>query len=255
MKITDYSNIAKKYDGNRLRKDCSVCSELTEFVRRSRKKELQILDLGCGTGNFIKTHSELDDFDRIKWFGLDSSEEMLDIAKQKNPDWFLSFSCGNAEDIPHPDNFFDCIVCNFAFHHFHDKLKVLSEISRCLKGNGLLILKDIEPYSMEEWWVYKFFPSTFPEDKARFWQVNKIMKKLEEFNFKSEARLEKRIFFDDLKKIREDAVNRDISELTIISENEYNTGIKTIEKLQKTNKEILTENSILIITSKKMKRD
>ena len=255
MKTTDYSKIAKRYDGNRLRKDFSVCSDLINYVSRSRAKRFRVLDLGCGTGNFIKVHSSLNDLRSVSWHGLDSSEEMLNIAKSKKLARSCVFELGTAEKLPYNDRYFDIIICNFAFHHFRSKRKVISEIYRCLRGNGIFIMKDIEPYSMKDWWVYKFFPSTFQVDKSRFWGLTKIINEFKNMSFTPEIRIEKKIFYDDLNLILKDSLNRDISELTLIPLTEYKSGVREIRKQLKNTPIFLTENSIMNLITQKQTGD
>ena len=64
-----------------IKKDMDLYNYLSNFPK---DKEFSILDLACGTGNYLKTQIEfLKDFN-IKWFGIDASKGMLDIAKEKN---------------------------------------------------------------------------------------------------------------------------------------------------------------------------
>ncbi len=49
---------------------------------------------------------------------------------------------GDALNIPFDDNSFDLVVCNASFHHYSNPQKVVKEIKRILKNEGVLILGD-----------------------------------------------------------------------------------------------------------------
>ena len=96
-----------------------------------------MLDLGCGTGYLIKEiKKQLD----CKACGLDISEEMLKEAKKNISD--CDYKLGDSENIPWEDNSFDLVLCSASFHHYPHPEKVLDEIKRVLKTNGVLILGD-----------------------------------------------------------------------------------------------------------------
>ncbi|MCK4667650.1 class I SAM-dependent methyltransferase [Candidatus Dependentiae bacterium] len=251
MKITDYSKIADKYDGNRIRQDLKTDETLLKFLKDSKNQDFNILDLGCGTGNYLKVHTELLKSYNINWYGLDLSEDMLRVAKQKVPE--VKFYNGSASVLPYINDKFDYIVNNFAFHHFDKKLKALKEVTRCLKSNGVFRLKDIDPYKMPGWWVYKYFPSTYQIDTDRFWESNRILTILKDLGFKVEINVEQNECETELEQIIQDTENRDISELTLITEEEYIKGLETLKIIlkEKGTKTITDELALVTITGKK----
>jgi SAM-dependent methyltransferase len=52
----------------------------------------------------------------------------------------VQFAEGMAEDLPYPDSFFDVVLILNVLDHCWDPGQVLSEITRCLHGGGLLLL-------------------------------------------------------------------------------------------------------------------
>lgn len=96
-----------------------------------------VLDLGCGNGRLIKVLKKY----KIKYFGLDISEKLIEIAKKQYPKY--KFEVGDILSLPYSDNFFDKVFAIRIFHHIPSedfRLQALKEIKRVLKPKGLLIL-------------------------------------------------------------------------------------------------------------------
>ena len=136
MKITDYSKIADKYDKNEYRQNVKQDFHLKELIEKAAQDEYDVLDLACGTGIYLSNQRTYFNSDNIKWYGLDASNDMLNIAKRKVEN--VHFVNGLAENMPYESNKFNYIVNNYAFQHFTKKSQVLDEIHRVLKNlNGL----------------------------------------------------------------------------------------------------------------------
>lgn len=97
------------------------------------------LDLGCGTGEMMKLIHQADN--NIELYGIDISEEMLNIAKTKLPEQ-VKLLLGDSESLPFPDNSFDVVYCNDSFHHYPAPQNVLGEVHRVLKQGGTFLMGD-----------------------------------------------------------------------------------------------------------------
>lgn len=112
---------------------------LTKLANLNRRKKIenykktgQILDLGCGTGEFLMTMRK----DKwIKW-GLDPNSFKHDnILKKKE----IKFFSKTINQCRFKDNFFDVITAWHVIEHLDNPRKTLSEIRRILKQGGIFI--------------------------------------------------------------------------------------------------------------------
>jgi ubiquinone/menaquinone biosynthesis C-methylase UbiE len=104
------------------------------------KKDLHILDIGCGTGDSLVLLNKLNK--NLHLYGLDISEKMLKRADKKLKEKAI-LKLGDVEKLPFKDNLFDYVITTEAFHHFPNPDLALKDIFRVLKKNGKLILTDI----------------------------------------------------------------------------------------------------------------
>jgi len=75
-------------------------------------KNKNVLDIGCGRGEFMDTLMEKYD---CKCIGLDASRNMIDSAKQINS--FHDYIVGNAGSLPFVGDSIDVINFTHVFHH------------------------------------------------------------------------------------------------------------------------------------------
>ncbi|MEM4240227.1 MAG: class I SAM-dependent methyltransferase [Candidatus Woesearchaeota archaeon] len=121
-----WDKIAKEWDRMR--------QKPVEFAIKlaSTWKPGKILDIGTGNARNLKPFLE-------KCFdctGIDSSKELIKIAKQRTPDAKLLYA--SAVKLPFPDKSFDYVICLAVLHHLKpkDHEKALKEIQRVLKPGG-----------------------------------------------------------------------------------------------------------------------
>lgn len=117
-------------------------------------KKDKIIDIGCGAGGLSRKLAKIVTEGEV--VGLDISEGYIKKLKQsierdrsgnyKN----LEFRLASAEDIPYPDDYFDCAVSSASFSFWSKPEKGLEEIGRVLKPGGKLYIVDVykeEPLS------------------------------------------------------------------------------------------------------------
>ena len=105
------------------------------------KKPIKILDIATGTADLA---IDLLETKAKEIIGLDISEDMINVGKQKVNAKGLSdrikIEIGDAENLKFQDNYFDAITCSFGVRNFDNLNKALGEINRILKPNGTFIV-------------------------------------------------------------------------------------------------------------------
>jgi ubiquinone/menaquinone biosynthesis C-methylase UbiE len=125
-------------------------------VSKERKKGVG-LEIGCGTGNY--TFQMLDYFEKIS--GLDLSEEMLDVARQKPDADRIDWRLGHALSLEFSENQFDAVWMISTLHYFdrQEQEWIFKKIYKWLRPGGRLVA-DIEFAEQHaSLWVVEFFPS------------------------------------------------------------------------------------------------
>lgn len=118
--------------------DCSA-------VREGQK----VLDLAGGTGDLTAKFSRLVG-EKGEVVLADINDSMLKMGRSKLRDMGIvgnvNYVQANAEALPFPDNYFDCITISFGLRNVTDKDKALRSMFRVLKPGGrLLVLEFSKP--------------------------------------------------------------------------------------------------------------
>lgn len=114
-------------------------------VRRGQR----VLDLGGGTGDLAAKFSRMVG-DEGQVVLADINNSMLKVGRSKMRDngivGNISYVQANAEELPFPDDYFDCITISFCLRNVTDKDKALRSMFRVLKPGGrLLVLEFSKP--------------------------------------------------------------------------------------------------------------
>lgn len=114
-------------------------------VRRGQR----VLDLAGGTGDLAAKFSRMVG-EQGQVILADINDSMLKMGREKLRDrgivGNISYVQANAEALPFPDNYFDCITISFGLRNVTDKDKALRSMYRVLKPGGrLLVLEFSKP--------------------------------------------------------------------------------------------------------------
>ena len=105
------------------------------------KRSDKVLDIATGNG-FLAFELA----DRVsEVIGCDITRDMIDTAEVIRDERKLNnvtFKMMDAESLGFDDGFFDIVSCRFAFHHFTNPGKVMSEMVRVCKNGGTIVLVD-----------------------------------------------------------------------------------------------------------------
>ena len=119
------------------------CACGSKPVSYQRKKvvplaEGKVLEIGIGSGLNLPFYDKAK-IDEI--WGLDPSEELSEMAKQvaDEESMEVKFISSGAEDIPLPDNYFDCVLVTYTMCTIPEVQRANQEIRRVLKKDGKMI--------------------------------------------------------------------------------------------------------------------
>jgi len=137
---------------------------------------LQILDAGCGTGNY--TLALAPHVARVT--GIDMNARMLAEAGRKAEASALadkvSFRRGELPDLPFADASFDAVMFNQVLHHleppgtqdFARHARAIAEAARVLRPGGLVLINACSPRQVREaFWYYALIPEACRQVCAR----------------------------------------------------------------------------------------
>jgi putative AdoMet-dependent methyltransferase len=139
----EYDKSVNLSEGNNNYPFAGYKNVLNYIYKQIREKaDAKVLDIGFGTG--ILTTQLYNNGCHIT--GIDFSDKMIDIAKEKMPSATLikwDFSNGLPDEIKNKN--FDFIVSTYAFHHITDKEKVEFIILLCslLNEAGEILIGDV----------------------------------------------------------------------------------------------------------------
>jgi SAM-dependent methyltransferase len=121
------------YDKNRREQKAKKVLAVLQDYFDGNLANMSLLDLGCSTGvtaNFLSPYFN-------KTIGIDIDEEAVIFAKETFAHERLTFLTGDSMNISFPDNSFDVIICAQVYEHVPDAGRLMIEIYRLLKPNGV----------------------------------------------------------------------------------------------------------------------
>jgi len=219
-KKIDYNLIAEKYAAHR-RVHPGVLKELLEC---GITDESRILEVGCGTGNYVTTIQQLTD---CSAYGIDPHEGMLEIARQK--DSRVSFQIGRAELLDFPDDHFDLVYNVDVIHHVEDRPEAYRQAYRVLRPGGLVCtVTDSEDIIHRRKPLSNYFPETVPLELRRYARMADLMDYMSAAGFVKieEMNVEMALKITDIQKYRDKAY----SSLHLISAEAFAQGIRRMEQ-------------------------
>ena len=138
-----FNSISRRYDllNHLLSAGVDVYWRKKAIGKLKALKPKTILDVATGTGDFAVEALSLQP-DQI--IGVDISEGMLDIARQKIKDRHLddriTLMSGDSENLPFPENMFDAVIVAFGVRNFENLESGLTDMLRVLKPGGKVVI-------------------------------------------------------------------------------------------------------------------
>lgn len=102
----------------------------------------RVLDLGCGGGQLAFYLAEAGAAEVV---GIDGSERMLDVARDRWAHPRVSYRRESMEDADFSPGAFDLVVSSLALHYVRDYAGLVARIARWLTPGGLLVYSTEHP--------------------------------------------------------------------------------------------------------------
>lgn len=113
----------------------------------------RVLDLGCGFGWHCLYAVEMG---AAMVTGIDISEKMLEVARQKSDCSKITYLHMPVEDFSFPAEEFDIVISSLAFHYIEDFEGICTRIWDCLAPGGAFVFSVEHPvftaYGNEDWY-------------------------------------------------------------------------------------------------------
>ena len=144
------------------------------LISKLKNKKAKILDAGCGTGLVGEILSEKN-YKNVE--GVDFSQEMLDVAIQKQVYQSLRL-VDLTKNLDYEDNLFDAIVCAGTFTCGHVGPEALLEMVRITKKGGYICFT----VRKQEWEVSPYKEIIDNLENSNLW--HQVVHKTTEYNVK-----------------------------------------------------------------------
>lgn len=109
----------------------------------------KVLDIGTGTGDFIKLMRSVFS-EEIQITGIDPSEEALTEARIANTSPNVEFIRMEGENLSFENQTFDVVCLSNAMHHLANPEKTFSEMKRVVNAGGWLVIAEIVSDGLNE---------------------------------------------------------------------------------------------------------
>jgi len=169
-----------------------IIAVLKDFLKIDLGK-LRLLDIGSSTGimtNFLSKHF-------YETIGIDIDEQGVKFSNDNFKSDHLSFKIDDAMNLSFPDNSFDIVNCSHIYEHVPDSKRLMDEIYRVLKpdgvcffaaGNRLVFMEahyKLPFLSIVPKWIahkyIKFFKKAdfYYENHLTYWGLKKLVSRFE----------------------------------------------------------------------------
>ncbi len=125
--------------------DFDLNQTLMECLYTGKQNYKTIVDLGCGTGEFLSLINS-----RVKkCIGVDSSPKMLELARDRfsNIKSDYEFRLGELEHLPVKEKEVDSAIINMVLHHIAVPSQVIYEARRVLAPGGSIVIADLAKHT------------------------------------------------------------------------------------------------------------
>lgn len=167
----DYNSYAPKYAHTRKAVEW-VLKPLEQAIAQLNAGS-NIVEIGCGTGNYVIKLSEM--YPGYDYSGFDLSEGMLEVAGSRSEK--VKFIQGNGDEgFPLFDNFADMCFLVDVIHHIVDYEVFFKELERVLKPGGKVLIVTDSEENFKKRSLHKFFPEVGEIERNRYPAIELLIK-------------------------------------------------------------------------------
>lgn len=193
------------------------------FTQGNVSASSQVLEVGCGTGNYIIRMQEIG---RCLAWGVDPHQEMLAVAGRRTQK--VTFSLDRAEELHFDPASFDLLFSVDVIHHITGRAQFFERAWQALKPGGkICTVTDSETIIRNRIPLSKYFPETVAVELQRYPLIADLRSIMETCHFHSiqETTVEYPVTITDVQRYRAKA----FSSLHLISEEAFQKGMKRLE--------------------------
>lgn len=139
---------------------------LEKIQRKTDKKDIKILEFGCGPGFFLR-RAKLKNIDA---HGCDFSE-YSQLAKEI---FELNIKVDSIFDAGYKDNEFDVIITHATHEHLGDMSEISQKLYQLLKPGGLYIISGVPNYNTIPIKIFKNFFRNEPPSHVNFFEKKSL---------------------------------------------------------------------------------
>ena len=96
-----------------------------------------LMDVGCGDGSRTTRIAGYFDIDMSRVYGIDNEINRIKACQNSFNVDKVDLEC---QDIPHPDDTFDLVICNQVLEHLKNFKSVIDEIIRITNNEGYILI-------------------------------------------------------------------------------------------------------------------
>lgn len=144
-------------------------------------KHIEILDLGCGSGELIGSLAREKGASRI-CVGVDRSIAALKRAQETNARRYIKYICADANCTPFASERFDAVFLFGLIEHVKDHQAVLAEVHRVMRSGGQIFLSSSNAASALQI-MNRFLAALgrYPYGFQRNWTLKSLRRELERY--------------------------------------------------------------------------
>lgn len=144
----NYGEIASQFDLTRKKYVWLELENILDFLKEDNK----VLDVGCGNGRLLENVKNK----KINYLGIDSSEELIALAKKNYPD--NKFVVGNILSLNEViKEKFDLVISVAVIHHLPGKdlrIAALNQLKAVCSPQGKIIFSVWKIWPNKKYWKY-----------------------------------------------------------------------------------------------------